>query len=245
MRVLVNKGVFVGCIIIVGLGVLMSVYPDNAYDTYNYHLVAQNPEFRNLFTEHFAKGNFQVWGFGLAEQLFYIPRCILGFRLGTLLNTFIMLISYLQIFELLGMFEEELLKRAGYATNKSIWALIIVLLHEALLMIGIYYVDILAVPIGLEVLRLLLKTQIEGVSESEIKYFAFLNGIWLSFKLTNVIYVVPLIIAFMVINYKSNTEETKVLSFEIVGASLHWSDFIKELRSKINSNEIVEKEVYL
>ena len=50
---------------------------------------------------------------------------------------------------------------------------------------------------------------------------------------------------FMVINYKSNTEETKVLSFEIVGASLHWSDFIKELRSKINSNEIVEKEVYL
>ena len=50
---------------------------------------------------------------------------------------------------------------------------------------------------------------------------------------------------FMVINYKSNTEETKVLSFEIVGSSLHWSDFIKELRSKINSNEIVEKEVYL
>lgn len=50
---------------------------------------------------------------------------------------------------------------------------------------------------------------------------------------------------FMVINYKSNAEETKVLSFEIVGASLHWADFIKELRSKINSNEIVEKEVYL
>lgn len=50
---------------------------------------------------------------------------------------------------------------------------------------------------------------------------------------------------FMVINYESNTEETKVLSFEIVGASLHWSDFIKELRSKINSSEIIEKEVYL
>ena len=50
---------------------------------------------------------------------------------------------------------------------------------------------------------------------------------------------------FMVINYKSNTGETKILSFEIVGSSLHWSEFIKELRSKINSNEIVEKEVYL
>lgn len=50
---------------------------------------------------------------------------------------------------------------------------------------------------------------------------------------------------FMIINYKSSTEETKILSFEIVGASLHWSDFIKELRSKISFNQTIEKEVYL
>lgn len=50
---------------------------------------------------------------------------------------------------------------------------------------------------------------------------------------------------FMVINYKSNTGETKILSFEIVGASLHWSDFIKELRTKFNSNQTIEKEVCL
>lgn len=50
---------------------------------------------------------------------------------------------------------------------------------------------------------------------------------------------------FMVINYESTSKETKVLSFEIIGASLHWADFIKELRSKISSNKIIEKEVYL
>ncbi|WP_300902232.1 hypothetical protein [uncultured Clostridium sp.] len=53
---------------------------------------------------------------------------------------------------------------------------------------------------------------------------------------------------FMVINYKSSTGEIKVLSLEILGASLHWSSFLKELRTKIDLNEIsnvIEKEMYL
>ncbi|MBU3107137.1 hypothetical protein [Clostridium gasigenes] len=51
---------------------------------------------------------------------------------------------------------------------------------------------------------------------------------------------------FMVINYKSREEEIKVLSFEIVGASLHWSSFVEELRKKINVVPIeFEKKMYL
>lgn len=50
---------------------------------------------------------------------------------------------------------------------------------------------------------------------------------------------------FMVINYKSKTGEVGVISFEIVGASLHWDSFIKELKTKIKKEEISEKEIYL
>ncbi len=51
---------------------------------------------------------------------------------------------------------------------------------------------------------------------------------------------------FMVINYKSQSGEIKVLSFEIVGASLHWSSFVEELRTKINTKNINENiEIYL
>lgn len=52
---------------------------------------------------------------------------------------------------------------------------------------------------------------------------------------------------YMVINYKSLEDEIKVLSFEIVGASLHWGSFIKELRTRVNSytQESIEKEIYL
>lgn len=49
---------------------------------------------------------------------------------------------------------------------------------------------------------------------------------------------------YMVINYKSRDEQIKVLSFEIVGASLNWASFINELKSKIKTVDI-EKEIYL
>lgn len=51
---------------------------------------------------------------------------------------------------------------------------------------------------------------------------------------------------FLVVNYKSsNSEEAKVLSFEIVGASLHWDSFAKELKTKIKVENTIEKEIYL
>ncbi|KEI92231.1 hypothetical protein [Clostridium botulinum] len=51
---------------------------------------------------------------------------------------------------------------------------------------------------------------------------------------------------FIVVNYKSREEEIKVLSFEIVGASLHWSSFVKELKNNIETQSIDENtEIYL
>lgn len=49
---------------------------------------------------------------------------------------------------------------------------------------------------------------------------------------------------YLVVNYKSQTEEIKALIFEIVGASLHWSSFVTDLRSKINIENNIE-EMYL
>ena len=51
---------------------------------------------------------------------------------------------------------------------------------------------------------------------------------------------------FLVVNYKpNNSEEAKALSFEIVGASLHWDSFVKELKTKIKVENTIEKEIYL
>ncbi|WP_252248769.1 hypothetical protein [Clostridium sp. ZBS20] len=50
---------------------------------------------------------------------------------------------------------------------------------------------------------------------------------------------------YLILNYKSQFDEIKVLSFEIVGASLHWSSFVDELKAKINTISIEENEIFL
>lgn len=49
---------------------------------------------------------------------------------------------------------------------------------------------------------------------------------------------------YIVLNYKSTLEdEVKVISFEIVGGSLKWDKFVKELRDRINTKDSIEKEI--
>lgn len=47
--------------------------------------------------------------------------------------------------------------------------------------------------------------------------------------------------SFIVINYNSSDGDIKVLSCEIVGASLHWSTFITELKNRIKKQEVVSE----
>ena len=84
----------IGIFIIAVFGFIMAVYPDQSFDTFNYHLIAQNPHFENYFTDDYGYGNFQVWGFRLSDRLFYYFRWLLGYRLGTLLNPIVLIISF-------------------------------------------------------------------------------------------------------------------------------------------------------
>lgn len=50
---------------------------------------------------------------------------------------------------------------------------------------------------------------------------------------------------YLVINYISKNAEMKVISFEIVGATLHLNYFLKELKSKANIQETNQNEISL
>lgn len=201
------------------IGFFKSVYPDSACDTHNYHLVAQRSGFVNHFTENFAKGNFQVWGFRLGDRLFFLFRQLLGYRLGTMLNTFVLMIMYLQVYGLLGYFADETNKGAisRLIRSRTLWAFIIVMMHDAVLMIGIYYVDILALPFALEVLDLLIRASQGETDKKSICYFALLNGIWFAFKMTNIVFVAPCVIMYIVLVRKKLSVAT-VLSSGLLAA---------------------------
>lgn len=201
----INAEMIVGLILIFLYGILVSVYPDKGFDTYNYHIIAQTPYFENYFAKDFGYGNFQVWGFRLADRLFFYFRLLLGFRYGTLLNTVILMISYIQLYTLLpkifsNFFAQKRI-RYGLFYNRMIWSMAILLPLDTILMYGTYYVDLFALPIEIELLRLILEKRDENTS-IDIAYFALLNGFCLAFKLTNIIYVFPYVIIFVVLNIR-------------------------------------------
>lgn len=188
-----------GILFISVIGILKGVFPDTSYDTGNYHLIAQHPGFQDYFTQHFGKGSFQVWGFRLGDRIFSAFRSLLGYRMGTLPNLLVMLIAYLQIY---GILEMQAVKKAGRVSrsfcNPAVWSLVIILSYHNIFQLGTYYVDLLAFPIGLEVLRKLLETFEKDQMSGDILYFAFLNGIWFAFKMTNVVFVIPCVIMYII-----------------------------------------------
>ncbi len=219
--------ILIGLFVIIVIGLLKSVYPDTATDTYNYHLIAQNPGFVNYFTEHFGKGNFQVWGFRLPDRLFTIFRRLLGYRYGTLLNTWILMLSYFQLNELLKTYSDSFTEKKSVILkvfgSTELWALIIMLIHYNLLDIATYYVDLLAFPIGFEILRKLFDSLVHEQSIGDIYYMALLNGMWVAFKLTNIVYVIPCLILYIVLIRGQLTPVRVLLSgvFSVVPCSIY------------------------
>ena len=203
---------FSGAAFIACFGFYKSVLPDVATDTWNYHIVAQSPGFVNYFDDHFALGNFQVWGFRLGDRLFYLFRVILGYRMGTVLNTLVLILAFYQLIQLMQMFNQKLARHVS-STIVELVALFICLSQWILFDLGIYYVDILAFPIALEVIRLLMKVRDNSPSQIETVYFAILNGFLLAFKMTNVVYVIPALILFIVISKNIKFKTLVISSF--------------------------------
>lgn len=200
----VSKIFYVGAILILVLGFLKGVMPDLSYDTGNYHLVAHNPGFTNYFSEHYGLGNFQVWGFRLGDRLVYPFVATLGYRMGTLFSSFVLILSYYQIIQLLYLLKENHTRVfvgksvSDKIASPEVFGLLIVLGQDCLTAFGSYYADVYAFPIGFEVIRLLLRAKRERISKGEIVYFALLNGIWFAFKMTNIVFVVPAVIMFII-----------------------------------------------
>ena len=73
-----------------------------------------NGSFVNWFEENgFAAGHFQVWGFRLSDRIVYPFRRLLGYRMGTLFSSIVLMISYLQVVQILKGMQEDF----GYKKN--------------------------------------------------------------------------------------------------------------------------------
>ena len=190
----------IGLVIIFGLA--RSVYPDTSYDTRNYHLLVQKPGFVNYFATGFGAGNFQSWGFRLADWLFYWPRALLGYRLGTTLNIFFLSLILIHLTHLITQFADD--NRVKTLLPPAVWALLLLATEwNSILIIGTYYVDIAAIPLLLEILTLIIHSSPRQPPNIWIlAYLGLLGSLTLAVKMTNIVYLLPMALLYIIINYR-------------------------------------------
>lgn len=172
--------------ILLFLTMLRTPMPDNLWDTLNYHVSHQSIYFRDqLHFDFFPCGFIQSFLFPLGDSFFAIFRELLGYRLGTLGNVFVLAVSYYSLKQLLHL----IAARFDWYARAWVVALFAAaaLLSEYILMnIGTYAVDLLALPVFLALLILFFGEK----SPHEILLVSWL-ALLVVLKLVNLFLVVP------------------------------------------------------
>lgn len=194
-------------------------FPDVSYDVLNYRLVHAERGLRGFL---FIPGDYFPTIFPLnpaPDMLTGIYRYLLGYRLGTIGN----LIAMLWTGEILYKMLREQVARVWL---RSVCVLLILTTEQILFGINTYMMDVLTVPLLLEATRLAFDSDAERMTRARVAYFAFLLGASIAFKVSNAIYVLPIL---LVCCYKifvarpsfSRVNVSRLLVF-IVASTLPW-----------------------
>ena len=173
------------------------VFPDRAFDTYNYHLYLQeNPFGDKIGLDFFAGKNLNSFTYAFPDRLFYIFRYFLGYRLGVLLNYLIIITVYYQIKEIL----KKLLPNA-----KDLFIVIVsTLVATSISLIDIldsYYIDLISLVLLLEIFRIVLCVKIDDKNNRYLLgYLGLLFGFGFVVKISNAVSLVVFFILYIIRN---------------------------------------------
>ena len=178
--------------LIVGLPlVLMYVirlpFPDFNYDVLNYHLINTERALRGwpMGPGDFFPGVLLVNPApDIVDGIF---RFALGYRLGTIVNLLAMLWAA-------AILNNILRRHVAGDTLRSICVLFVVSTEHVLFLLNLYMIDLLALPLLLEATRQILRFDEIKRKDRAVVGIALLMGISLAFKLTNLVFILPLIL---------------------------------------------------
>ena len=168
--------------------------PDSSFDTLNYHLYLQERVFSdNVLTNFFPARWINTFSMPLADRMHYFFRLILGYRLGIILNLFIMIIIYFQTKTIL----EKFLKNKIYI---SLISTIIIITEQLLTNMITYYVDLFSIPLFLGIIIIILNNK--KVNNITNYFILLMAGILISLKISNAFLVLLLAIIYIIKFYK-------------------------------------------
>ena len=202
------------CVLILFVALIKIVFPDNSYDVNNYHLYFQ--EFLNrdfLKYDFFPIRAVNAHYFILGDRMLYAFRFFSGYRVGTLLNTLVIILMYFQLKEII----EENITLHGKKININIIILAITvgLFSENVLWnIDMYTIDFLALPFLIELIRLVI------YSDKYNPIYACINaGLAVAIKISNTYFIIPLAIYYL-IKHRKKVKVTDMIVAFIAGISM-------------------------
>lgn len=176
-----------------------SVSPDLSHDVIMARVYWQYPGFQDNVNYNVFPAGFTFF-FTLADRCFYYPNVLLGYRMGTLFNLFLLLLTYFQTREIFCIVLSGRQKSPnGFSKrffNVDILTFISVTLYYSITELGTYMVDLAALPLILYLLRIIISKEVFSKKETHF-FVAMLLGIVFALKFTNVIFIVPLLLLYL------------------------------------------------
>lgn len=184
--------------------ILRIAIPDNAFDTLNYHLMLQENPFDNYINYHFFPSkNINTFSYPLGDRMFFIFRKLLGYRLGLALNLGVIILTYNIAKEISGIILKSVIKININLKVISIISFLSVYSEKIYEIMCVYYIDILYIPLFLELLKIILLTRKDEYNKKNNIYIGVLAGIIVSLKITNILFIMPMYIVYCFRNFKS------------------------------------------
>ena len=196
-----SKSDFIFWSILICLLLITIVYPDKMYDSINYHLYNQEyPFYDKVNLDFFPSSFIQSFNYGYADRIFYLFRFIFGYRLGTSLNYFILIILYYQV--------KDIIKSIFYINgfSNSIISTFSVITLSIVDIMDTYYIDLISLVLLMELfIQVILYSNLDtDKNQNTIKllFIALLSGLSFACKISNVFFIILLAVVFLLFNYK-------------------------------------------
>lgn len=175
--ILINSILFLSC--------------DEKLDTYNYHIYIQ----KNFFNDkiNFDYVNYRHFFFPLGDRMSYIFRYFLGYRLGTLLSFYTLIVLFYQMKDIL----KKLFPKISY--NKILFFSSLVLLtFTPNWRSASYHIDNFSIIILLEIIYVFIKNENILINKKYLYYISLIAGIATAIKITNLIIAIPIILIMII-----------------------------------------------
>ncbi len=204
--------------IIVVIASLNIAIPDFSYDVSNYHIYLQNNIcIDKINFDFFAGKTVNGFLFALGDRMHYIFRYILGYRLGTILSYYALIVLFYQIKNIFNIMSEK---------NKliPIFSMLCCSSYIIFQWAGTYYIDNLSIIFILQIVYYVIKEKNILKNKKLIYFLSVITGIATAIKLTNLVLIIPILI-YILIREKKNINK-KLLITLLVSSILFIIPFI-------------------